>query len=102
MEALYDIRLLDERLGAIEKAIADLAIATKEILTMDETSAFTGIAKNTLYGFTSTQKIPHYKPNGKNCYFKRSEIEAWMLQNRIATHEEIEQKAQTYCMNKKK
>ena len=34
------------------------------------------------------------------CYFNRVELEQWLQRNRIATSEEIEQKAQNYCMKK--
>ena len=34
------------------------------------------------------------------CYFNRLELEQWLQGNRIATSEEINQKAQAYCMQK--
>lgn len=42
--------------------------------------------------------IPHYKPTGKTCYFKRTEVEAWMTENRVATSEELDDRALAYCM----
>jgi excisionase family DNA binding protein len=92
---------IERRLAAIEKAIGDIAIAAKEILTIDEASAYLGIAKSTLYNFTSTRKVPHYKLNGKSCYFRRSELDAWILQNRVSTDAELEMHAQSICMRTK-
>lgn len=87
------------------KQVADLITAntiftTKEVLTSDEAARYLGISKSYLYKLTMQQKIPHYKPMGKMCYFNRQELEAWLQANRIATAEEIEQKAQAYCLKK--
>ena len=48
------------------------------------------------------QQIPHYKPMGKMCYFNRIELEEWLQNNRIATDDEITQKANNYCMRKRR
>ncbi|MEG1544483.1 MAG: helix-turn-helix domain-containing protein [Tannerellaceae bacterium] len=75
------------------------SIATKQVLTFDEASIFTGLSKSYLYKLTSTQKIPHYKPSGKLCYFDRTELEGWIKQNRVCTIGEIEQRADNYLAN---
>jgi excisionase family DNA binding protein len=59
-----------------------------------------GISKSYLYKLTMKQAIPHFKPLGKMCYFNRLELEQWLQSNRIATEQEIQQKAQAYCMKK--
>lgn len=87
------------------KQVADLITAntifcTKEVLTSDEAARYLGISKSYLYKLTMQQKIPHYKPMGKMCYFNREELEQWLQTNRVATDEEISQQAQQYCMKK--
>lgn len=87
------------------KQVADLVTAniifcTKAVLTSEEAAQYLGISKSYLYKLTMGQKIPHYKPMGKMCYFNRLELESWLQSNRIATAEEISQQAQTYCMKK--
>jgi len=87
------------------KQVADMVTAniihcTKEVLTSDEAARYLGISKSYLYKMTMQQKIPHYKPMGKMCYFNRVELEQWLQSNRVATDEEISQKAQQYCMKK--
>jgi len=87
------------------KQVADLITAntifcTKEVLTSDEAAKYMGISKSYLYKLTMGQKIPHYKPMGKMCYFNRLELEQWLQANRVATADEISQQAQTYCMKK--
>ena len=79
---------------------ANIIHCTKEVLTSDEAARYLGISKSYLYKMTMQQKIPHYKPMGKMCYFNRVELEQWLQSNRVATDEEISQKAQQYCMKK--
>ena len=85
----------------VDLITANTIFCTKEVLTSDEAAKYLGISKSYLYKLTMQQKIPHYKPMGKMCYFNRQELEAWLQANRIATAEEIEQKAQAYCLQKK-
>lgn len=59
-----------------------------------------GISKSYLYKLTMRHEIPHYKPMGKICYFNRKEVEQWLQSNRVATDDELNQRAQAYCMKK--
>lgn len=74
-------------------------LAAKKVLTFEDVALLTGLSKSHLYKLTSTHQIPHYKPNGKYLYFDRAEVEKWMLQNRVATETETEQKAINYCVS---
>ena len=81
------------------KQVADLITANiigtqKEVLTSDEAARYLGVSKSCLYKWTMERTIPHYKPNGKMCYFNRKEVEAWMQSNRVQTDDELEQQAQ--------
>jgi excisionase family DNA binding protein len=87
------------------KQLADLISANiihckKEVLTSEETARYLGISKSYLYKLTMRQEIPFYKPMGKMCYFKRDELEEWLLRNRYETAEELEERVEDY-MNKK-
>ena len=93
---------LEQRLATVEQAVQMAGLTSKEVLTFDEASQFTGLSKSYLYKLTSGQKIPHYKPAGKMCYFNRDELQQWLMQNRISTRDEIVDKAQSYCMTNKK
>lgn len=80
----------------------NVLICQKEILTLEEVAQYTGLAKSQLYKLTSEKKIPHYKPTGKVCYFKRSEVEAWLTSNPVATASELNERAQSYCLKNKR
>lgn len=90
----------DELKQVADMVTANIIHCTKEVLTSDEAARYLGISKSYLYKMTMQQKIPHYKPMGKMCYFNRVELEQWLQSNRVATDEEISQKAQQYCMKK--
>ena len=85
-----------KRLDRIEQLSVATTIATKNILNLEEVALLLGLSKSWVYKAVMERTIPHYKPNGKLVYFDKSEIEAWMKQNRIATAEEINQEAEKY------
>lgn len=89
-----DVLGLRDQLNRIESAI----INQKDVLTFDEAVQFTGMSKSYMYKLTSAHKIPHYKPSGKMVYFNRNELQTWLLQNRVSTQDELESKAQAYCI----
>ncbi len=92
---------VEKRLEAVEATVKMAGLATKEVLTFAEAASFMGLSKSYLYKLTSLQKISHYKPTGKLVYFNRSELQAWLLQNRVSTTDEIEAKAQAFCLKKR-
>ncbi len=73
-------------------------LAAKNVLTLEDVALLTGLSKSYLYKLTCTRQIPFYKPNGKQIYFDRAEIEAWMKQNRVKTQLEAEQAAAAYIV----
>jgi len=74
---------------------------TKEILNFVEACTFLSYSKSYLYKLTHSRRILHYKPNNKMLYFKRSDLEDWLLRNRVKTADEIEQEAIDYVAKKK-
>lgn len=77
-----------------------VAINTKPILTFDEACLYMGMSKSALYKITSNKEIPFSKPNGKMIYFRRADVDGWLLSHMSATATELEDKAQAYCMKK--
>lgn len=79
---------------------ANISFCTKEVMTTSEAAKYLGISKSYLYKLTMGQKIPHYKPMGKMCYFNRLELEQWLQSNRVSTDDEIAGRAAAYCNGK--
>src|SRR5215831_11151433 len=75
---------LDEKIQAqIEEAIKCGADAEKP-LDVGEGAAYLHITKSHLYQLTSKGLIAHYKPAGKKIYFRRRDLDAYLLRNRRA------------------
>ncbi len=79
------------------KEVADMVttntiFCTKEVLTSEEAAKYMGISRSYLYKLTMNQKIPHFKPMGKMCYFNRLELEQWLQSNRVEIDEDIRHK----------
>jgi len=91
---------IEQRLEKIEQLLSAQSLQNKIVLNIDEVAQFTGLSKLYLYKLTSKNEIPHSKPNGKNVFFNKSEIEKWLLRNRQATNEELENEAINYLVNK--
>ncbi len=70
-------------------------IAAKSVLDLTEAALFTGFSVGHIYRLTSKKQIPHFKKSRK-LYFKKSELEDWMLENKIASNAEISSEAATY------
>lgn len=83
---------LDERLSKIE----NLLLEQKTVLNFNEVAEYTGLSKSHLYKLTSTAGIPCYKPTGKKIYFKKEEIDEWLLRNKKLSADEIDDKAENY------
>nr|DAZ61636.1 MAG TPA: helix-turn-helix domain protein [Caudoviricetes sp.] len=89
---------MKEQLDRIEKLVR---VGAKEVLNVEEAALMLRVSKSRVYHLVSSREIPHYK-NGKNVLFKKSEIEEWLLRDRIPTNNEIDSKAATYVATHKK
>jgi len=74
----------------------------KPFLTIEETCQYLGISRNTLYMWNGKNKIPYYKPEGKNIYYKLEDIDDFVLnpKNKIKSHKEIETEVRTKILLK--
>lgn len=86
---------LGETLARIEKYIL---IGTKNVLNIDEASIVLGVTIRTLRKMVAEHTIPIYKPNQRSLYFKKSDLEDWMLQNRVKPQSEIDSEVEAYCI----
>ena len=93
-----EVKDLKSQLDRIEAGL----LQQKEVLTFDEACIYIGVSNSHLYKLTSNRSIPHYKPQGKMIYFRRSELDEWLLKNRIKTKEEINSEAMIYVITDKK
>lgn len=71
--------------------------ANKTFLTAEEAADYLGIAKITLYTYTSKRVIPYYKSRRK-IYIKLVDLDEFILNenNRVKSTRELQQEAKGY------
>ena len=81
----------------ISKHKLDESKTDKDIIyNTEEACDFLNISKSTIYKMTSTKSIPFYKPNGKNMYFIKSELEKFLLEKRELSNSDLEAQTSDY------
>lgn len=70
-----------------------------EFLTLEEAANFLSISNSALYKKTSNKEIPYYVPGGKKIYFKKADLENWILKSKVNSIEEIETSTENYLTN---
>ena len=77
-------------------------LAAKKVLTVPDCAMLTGLSKSRIYKKICAKEIPYYKANGcKNVFFDKDELNAWMLQHRVRTTQELEAEAATHIVTGK-
>ena len=71
---------LQSRVNKLE----NLCYMTKEVLNLEEASAFLGIAK-----MTHLNQLPYFKPAGKLIFFEKKALLDWVRGARAMSEEEI-------------
>lgn len=64
---------LAELLSHLEK-LENMAYAAKDFLSIDEVATYLNISKSSVYKITSSKELTVYKPNGKNIFILRSDL----------------------------
>jgi len=91
--------LILEKLNRLEKLIVD---SSKEILNVEDLINYTGYKRSYIYKLVHNNTLPFSKPNGKTLFFEKSEIDAWLLQNKSQSISQIENKAHDYINSRNK
>ena len=71
-----------------------------ELLNTAQAAEYLGMKKSYLQKLMMNKVIPYYKPNGKLCYFDKSDLDKWLRRIRISTQEEVDQEAIAYITRK--
>ncbi len=81
----------------IKSQTKTLNLSTREILNVDEAIAYLKLSRSCLYKKTYKKQIPYYKPPGcKRIYFRKAELEEWLLSNKVKTVAELENNTENY------
>ena len=93
---------ITDQLRQLKQKLEEQNLLKKDILNFKETCIYLDQSSSHLYKLTSQKRIPHYCPQGKRLIFKRTELDEWLLRNRIETQNETEKKAADYLVKKGK
>jgi len=74
----------------------------KKVLSFDEACKYCCISKSKMYKHTSSNNIPYYKPGGKLIFFKKEELDTWLLRNRQSSMDELQREATKYSLTKRR
>ena len=80
------ISLLQKQLNRIDRR---LRAYSEKPLETKAAAKYLNIAVSTLHKLTSEQKIPHYKPNQKQMYFKKKDLRKYAFSNKQKSVEEL-------------
>jgi excisionase family DNA binding protein len=80
-------------LGKLRRLERLLKASNELAMSISKAANYSGLSKSYLYKLTSSKVIPHYKPQGKLVYFRKSELDKYLFQNKILTLAEIENKS---------
>ena len=86
-------------LGNVEK----IAYTAKDFLNIDEVAAYLQVSKGHVYKLTMLKELTVYKPNGKNIFILRDDLNQWIKRNPSFSNSEIERQANiiAYALNQK-
>ena len=84
----FQIRLLREELSELKNQLEGMNHLHKPIMTSEEAANYAGIKKSYLDKLCSIGKLSYYQPRGKMKYFKREDLDAWLLRNKRTSVDE--------------
>lgn len=72
-------------------------------MTTSEAAEYLGVSMPTIYRYIHLRTVPHYKPKkSRRVFFKKSELDAFMLDGRVASADELDSKAADYLVQGRK
>ena len=93
---------METRIFQLLEEIKNYQFLQKTVLSFDEACRYCSISKSKMYKHTSSNNIAYYKPEGKLIFFKREELDQWLLRNRQSSIDELQRIATKYSLTKKR
>lgn len=76
-------------------AIRLLAATNREVMSADDVAVYTGLSLATVRQWAATGEVASYR-KGRNLWFKRPDIDGFLLGNRRASNDDISRLADEY------
>lgn len=78
--------------------IEAMLLNQKEIFNIDDFCRYTGLSKSATYKLTGNKQIRFSRPNGKLIFFRKDDVDAYLMSNPIMSTDDIEQEAINYTV----
>jgi excisionase family DNA binding protein len=83
-------------LSELKKLVISQGLFQKPILNFQEAAIYIDLSTSYLYKLTCKGEIAFYKPQGKKIWFRREELEQWLLRHKNKTSDELSREAATH------
>lgn len=92
----------DEALNTLKSIEQLLLLSAKNVYSKQEVMLLCGCSERTVERWCTERLLPYTITNGK-AYFRKADIEAWLLSGRhVASNDEVQSKAAAYIYNTKR
>jgi|GEM_PF-898252 len=90
------LKQLDKKLDELTALIQEQNLLQKDVLNFHETCQYLKLSEASLHRLKANSELPFYRPSKRGVYFKRKELDQWLLQNKSNDKTSIEDKAFAY------
>ena len=94
------MEIIQKQLKEIIALLTKQNLLEKEFFTLEEAALYLGQSKSSLYKLTSKKEIPFYVPGGKMIYFRKPELDSWVVDSKVDTVDELEASIDNYLSQK--
>ena len=74
--------LISKEFSEIKDLIANQFLVYKDIMSLKEAALYMGVSKSYVYKLTCSRQISFSRPGSKLIYFKKTDLDEWMLRNK--------------------
>jgi excisionase family DNA binding protein len=86
--------LIPQILAKLDLIYSHIQYSDRPFMSIDEAAQYTQIPKASLYTYCSRGTVPFFK-RGRRTFFKKSELDLWILENKVRSDKELSREAAT-------
>ena len=90
----------DRKVSLALSKLESLISSSKTVMNTDDLAAYTGFAKSSIYKFVHRKEIPYFKPTGKQLFFSKEKVDAWLMEKSVKSKDEIAELARSRTLLK--
>ncbi len=87
--------------GRLERIERIIMMGNKEVLDTEDLAIYIKRSAARIRTLVSKREIPHYKNDRGHVHFKKTEIDEWLLGQKVHTNDELATKGKQYWSNKR-